>query len=56
MCNAYEQHVRGVEYCQMMQALELGDPTHQSELDLAASRRHQDQLDGVGHVDCRQSD
>ena len=34
MCNAYEQHVRWVEYCQMMQALELEIPTQQSELDL----------------------
>ena len=34
MCNAYEQHVRWVEYCQMMQALELGIPTQQTELDL----------------------
>lgn len=37
MCNAYEQHVRWVEYCQMMQALELGMPTQQSELDLPQS-------------------
>lgn len=34
MCNAYEQHVRWVEYCQMMQALELEIPTRQTELDL----------------------
>jgi putative SOS response-associated peptidase YedK len=34
MCNAYEQHVRWVEYCQMMQALELEIPTQQTELDL----------------------
>lgn len=34
MCNAYEQHVKWVEYCKMMQALELGIPTSQSELDL----------------------
>lgn len=34
MCNAYEQHVKWVEYCKMMQALELGIPTQQSELDL----------------------
>lgn len=34
MCNAYEQHVRWVEYCQMMKALELGIPTRQNELDL----------------------
>ena len=37
MCNAYEQHVRWVEYCQMMQALELGIPTQQTELDLPVS-------------------
>jgi putative SOS response-associated peptidase YedK len=37
MCNAYEQHVKWVEYCKMMQALELGIPTHQSELDLPQS-------------------
>ncbi|SDG98419.1 SOS response-associated peptidase family protein [Pelagibacterium luteolum] len=34
MCNAYEQHVRWVEYCQMMRALELEIPTQQTELDL----------------------
>lgn len=34
MCNAYEQHVKWAEYCNMMQALELGIPTGQSELDL----------------------
>jgi len=34
MCNAYEQHVRWVEYTQMMQDLELGIPTQQNELDL----------------------
>jgi putative SOS response-associated peptidase YedK len=37
MCNAYEQHVKWVEYCKMMQALELGVPTHQSEFDLPES-------------------
>jgi putative SOS response-associated peptidase YedK len=37
MCNAYEQHVKWVEYCKMMQALELGIPTQQSELDLPES-------------------
>ncbi|WP_265519234.1 SOS response-associated peptidase [Nitratireductor luteus] len=37
MCNAYEQHVKWVEYCKMMQALELGIPTHQSERDLPES-------------------
>ncbi|MGQ3672045.1 SOS response-associated peptidase [Xanthobacter sp. TB0136] len=34
MCNAYEQHVKWEEYVRMMQALELGIPTQQSELDL----------------------
>jgi putative SOS response-associated peptidase YedK len=34
MCNAYEQHVRWTAYCKMMQALELGIPTEQSEADL----------------------
>jgi hypothetical protein len=34
MCNDYEQHVRWAEYCKMMQALELGIPSQQSELDL----------------------
>ena len=34
MCNDYEQHIRWKEYCDMMQALELGIPTQQSELDL----------------------
>lgn len=37
MCNAYEQHVRWVEYVHMMQALELGIPTQQTELDLPES-------------------
>lgn len=37
MCNAYEQHVRWVEYSQMMQDLELGIPTQQTELDLPQS-------------------
>lgn len=37
MCNAYEQHVRWVEYTQMMQDLELGIPTQQTELDLPQS-------------------
>lgn len=37
MCNAYEQHARWVEYSQMMQDLELGIPTQQSELDLPQS-------------------
>lgn len=34
MCNAYEQHVKWEDYVRMMQALELGIPTQQSELDL----------------------
>ncbi len=34
MCNAYEQHVKWVEYVKMMQELELGIPTQQTELDL----------------------
>ncbi|MGQ4274115.1 SOS response-associated peptidase family protein [Terrihabitans sp. B22-R8] len=34
MCNAYEQHVKWVEYVKMMQALELNVPTQQTELDL----------------------
>lgn len=34
MCNAYEQHVKWEEYARMMQALKLGIPTQQSELDL----------------------
>ena len=34
MCNDYEQHIRWAEYCDMMQALKLGIPTHQNELDL----------------------
>jgi putative SOS response-associated peptidase YedK len=34
MCNDYEQHVRWADYCKMMQALELGIPSRQSELDL----------------------
>lgn len=37
MCNAYEQHVNWMDYCKMMQALELGIPTQQSELDLPES-------------------
>lgn len=34
MCNAYEQHVTWEAYCRMMQLLELGIPTQQTELDL----------------------
>ena len=40
MCNDYERHVAWQEYCDMMQQLEWGVPTQQSELDLPpASRR-----------------
>ncbi len=38
MCNAYEQHVRWVEYTRMMQDLELGIPIQQTELDLQMVR------------------
>ena len=34
MCNAYEQHVAWEAYCRMMQDLEWGVPTRQSEPDL----------------------
>jgi putative SOS response-associated peptidase YedK len=34
MCNDYEQHIRWAEYCAFMQALKLGVPAYQSELDL----------------------
>ena len=34
MCTDYEQPVRWAEYCKMMQELELGIPTQQTELDL----------------------
>lgn len=34
MCNAYEQHVTWEAYCKMMQDLEWGIPTEQSERDL----------------------
>ena len=34
MCNNYQQHVTWEAYCAAMQALELGIPTEQSELDL----------------------
>lgn len=37
MCNAYEQDVKWVEYVAMMQKLELGIPTEQTELDLPQS-------------------
>jgi putative SOS response-associated peptidase YedK len=35
LCNDYEQHIAWAEYIKLMQALELGIPTGQSELDLA---------------------
>ena len=34
MCNNYEQHVAWEAYCKMMQDLEWGIPTQQSERDL----------------------
>ena len=34
MCNDYEQHIAWAEYCKVMQTLDLGIPTDQSELDL----------------------
>jgi putative SOS response-associated peptidase YedK len=34
MCNDYQQHVLWEQYCEMMQSLALGIPTHQSALDL----------------------
>lgn len=37
MYSAYEQHVKWVEYCKMIQALELGIPTQQTGLDLPES-------------------
>jgi putative SOS response-associated peptidase YedK len=37
MCNDYEQHVDYAEYCKMMQDLERGIPSHQTELDLPQS-------------------
>ena len=37
MCNDYEQHILWGEYCKMMQTLELGTPTQQSERDLPVS-------------------
>ena len=44
MCNEYEQIVAWSQYCQMMQALELGIPSEQGEADLpqAASIRISD--------------
>jgi putative SOS response-associated peptidase YedK len=47
MCNDYEQQVARAEYCAIMQALELGIPTQQSERDLP---RHQDQRHGTGQA------
>jgi hypothetical protein len=37
MCNDYEQHIAYAEYCKMIQDLELGIPSHQTELDLPKS-------------------
>ncbi|MBV9244535.1 MAG: SOS response-associated peptidase [Methylobacteriaceae bacterium] len=37
MCNDYEQHIAWADYCKLMEALELGVPTQQSELDLPQS-------------------
>jgi putative SOS response-associated peptidase YedK len=37
MCNEYEQIVAWSQYCQMMQALDLGIPAEQSEADLPQS-------------------
>jgi putative SOS response-associated peptidase YedK len=37
MCNDYEQHIAYAEYCKMIQDLELGMPSHQTELDLPQS-------------------
>jgi hypothetical protein len=34
ICNDYEQHVRWIDYCKMMQALDLAIPSRQCELDL----------------------
>src|SRR4051812_6999455 len=34
MCNSYEAHVAWRQYCDLMQRLELGVPTGQSEEDL----------------------
>jgi len=34
LCNEYEQQIAYDAYCRMMQQLELGTPTHQTELDL----------------------
>ncbi len=50
MCNDYEQHVRWAEYCKMMQALELGVPTRQSELDLPLA--DDIRINDVGPVMC----
>jgi putative SOS response-associated peptidase YedK len=37
MCNDYEQHIAWKAYCKMMQELELGIPTTQTEVDLPQS-------------------
>jgi putative SOS response-associated peptidase YedK len=37
MCNDYEQHIAWKAYCKMMQELELGIPTQQTEVDLPQS-------------------
>jgi hypothetical protein len=34
LCNAYDRHVRWIEYGRMMQDLQLKIPTQQSEFDL----------------------
>lgn len=34
MCNDYQQHIAWKAYCELMQKIELGIPTEQSELDL----------------------
>lgn len=39
MCNEYEQQIAYAAYCRMMQALELGIPTQQTELDLPTVAR-----------------
>ena len=39
MCNEYEQQIAYAAYCRMMQDLELGMPTQQTELDLPLAAR-----------------
>lgn len=41
MCNAYEQHVRWVEYTQMIQDLKLGIPTQQTRFAASGHGAHQ---------------